>query len=540
MRFRSAVLVGILCLLAGSASAEIIRFAPSVVPYASSDSFITIYGTDLLGTEGTLVVFDDLYEVEPSGSSTEISVGVPIDVSAFAGDHTFVVRSFDAAGVRVHGPVTFTVETQPGGGGPPLLSLPEFIVAEADSVEGADVRYVAEAVSASTGDPVTVTCTPAPGFIFPLGTTIVQCSATDAGGTATGGFSVFVTDTTPPVLTVPADIETDNPVVTFTATAVDNIDGSIGVSCAPASGSTFPAGRTRVRCTAVDAHFNLTTEFFFVRVTGGPPQLTVPDDKFVEATSAAGAVVDFADEVIAEEANSVVCAPASGSVFALGTTKVTCTATNAAGSTSGSFNIIVDDHAGPVLNIADVEAEATSPAGANVSYTATATDAVEGPVAIVCDPLSGTFFAFGTTEVLCTASDSRGNVTAGSFNVIVQDTTAPTIVVATASPNSLWPPNHKMVPIALTVSATDAVDPTPSLYIVSVTSNQPINGTGDGDTAPDWQITGPLSLNVRAERAGGSERVYTITVAATDLYGNVSTAQILVRVPDSRKARSVH
>ena len=540
MRFRSAaVLVGLLCLLAGSASAEIARFAPSTVPFGSSDSVLTIYGSDLLGTQGTLVVFDDLYGVEPDGSSTELTVRVPIDVTAFDGTHTFVVQSYDETGVRVHGPVTFTVEVE-GGSGAPLLTVPEFVMAEADSPQGADVRWVATAVSASTGDPVPVECTPSSGTIFPLGTTTVQCTATDDGGTATRAFDVFVTDTTPPVLTVPADIETDNPVVTFTATAVDNIDGPIGVSCSPASGSTFPGGRTRVRCTAVDAHFNLTTEFFFVYVTGGAPQLFVPDDKFVEATSAAGAVVDFASEVIAEDATSVACTPPSGSTFALGTTTVTCTASNAAGSTSASFHITVDDNAGPVLNIpTSLEVEATSPAGATVTYTVSATDAVDGPVAIVCEPASGTFFAFGTTPVTCSASDSKGHETAGTFDVIVQDTTAPTIVSATANPSFLWPPNHRMVPVTLTVTATDAIDPTPSIYIVSVSSNQPINGTGDGDVAPDWNITAPLALELRAERSGSQDRVYTITVAATDLYGNVSTATIPVIVSQGSTAKQI-
>ncbi|HEX6099062.1 MAG TPA: HYR domain-containing protein [Thermoanaerobaculia bacterium] len=502
---------------------------------------MTILGTDLLGTRFTTVLFDGIYEVEPSsGTSTELLVFVPIDVTTFDGAHTVEVLSYDEAGTRVHGPATFTVEIQPGDPGPPLLNLPESVVVEADSARGAEVRYVALAVSASTGDPVPVSCSPASETIFPIGTTIVQCTATDAGGTSTSGFNVFVTDTTPPELTVPADIETANPVVTFTATAVDNIDGPVPVTCSPASGSTFPSGRTKVICTATDAHQNLALGAFFVHTTGGPPRLTVPGNMFFEATSAAGAVVDFADEVIAEEATSVSCTPPSGSTFALGNTTVTCTAANAAGSTSASFVITVADNSGPVLNIPTIlEVEATSPAGADVTYTVTATDAVDGPRTVDCAPASGTFFAFGTTTVFCTTVDTRGNSSDGSFDVVVQDTTGPTITVATANPSLLWPPNHRMVPVALTVQATDAVDPTPSIHIVSVSSNQPVNGTGDGDTGPDWVITSPLTVELRAERSGNSERIYTITVAATDLYGNVSTADVTVRVAQSKKGAAL-
>ncbi len=497
---------------------------------------MTIFGSNLTGSESTFVVYDDLYEVEATGSSTQIQAGVPIDVTAFLGSHTLVVQSRDIGGtIRTHGPVSFTVDTPGGGSGPPILSLPEFIVAEADSTDGAVVEYTATAKSASTGDPVDVTCNHPSGSRFPLGTTIVTCSATDAGGTSNGGFSVFVTDTAPPVVTVPDNIESENPVVTFTATAVDNLDGPVSVSCSPASGSTFSTGTTTVRCTAYDSHFNQGSATFTVRVTSGPPVLIVPENMFVEATSAAGAVVTW--EIFTEEATSSGCTPASGSTFAIGTRTVTCTATNTFGTTTRLFTITVEDNTGPVLTLPDVrEVEATSPAGATATFSFTAVDAVDGNRTVDCTPASGTFFSFGDTEVFCTSTDTRGNLSTGTFIVRVQDTTAPTITVATASVTHLWPPNHQMVPVTISVQATDAIDPNPTLALVSVESNQPINGTGDGDDAPDWTITGPFSVNLRAERSQGVERVYTITVSATDLYGNVSTATILVRVADPNKS----
>jgi len=65
-----------------------------------------------------------------------------------------------------------------------------------------------------------------------------------------------------------------------------------------------------------------------------------------------------------------------------------------------------------------------------------------------------------------------------------------------------------------------------------VTSNEPVNGTGDGDQEPDWEITGPLTVNLRAERAGtGSGRVYTLTVQCSDDSGNSSTGSVAVTVP---------
>jgi hypothetical protein len=67
-----------------------------------------------------------------------------------------------------------------------------------------------------------------------------------------------------------------------------------------------------------------------------------------------------------------------------------------------------------------------------------------------------------------------------------------------------------------------------SSQIVAVTSNE----AGDGHTDPDWEITGSLTLNVRAERAGhGTGRIYTITVACTDASGNQSIATVTVTIP---------
>lgn len=101
----------------------------------------------------------------------------------------------------------------------------------------------------------------------------------------------------------------------------------------------------------------------------------------------------------------------------------------------------------------------------------------------------------------------------------------------------LSPPNHKLVPVTIGVMATDDTDPAPSAHIVSVTSSEPDDGLGDGDTAGDILITGPLTLQLRAERAAkGPGRTYAITVAVTDASGNTSSATTTVVVPrDQRK-----
>jgi len=87
-----------------------------------------------------------------------------------------------------------------------------------------------------------------------------------------------------------------------------------------------------------------------------------------------------------------------------------------------------------------------------------------------------------------------------------------------------------MVDITVNYSVTDNCGPvTTSL---SVSSNEPINGTGDGDTSPDWVVVDAQHVQLRAERAGGGDgRIYTITIAATDSAGNTSTQNVTVTVP---------
>ena len=163
-------------------------------------------------------------------------------------------------------------------------------------------------------------------------------------------FTVFVNDAISPVLSLPAPaaVEATSPagaVVTYTATATDNTDGSVPVSCTPASGSTFAVGATTVTCSAHDAAGNTSSGSFAVTVVDTtPPSLTVPADITTAGTSVIGANVVFVATAtdIVSGAIVPVCTPASGSTFAVGTTTVTCTATDSSGySTIKSFTVTV-------------------------------------------------------------------------------------------------------------------------------------------------------------------------------------------------------
>ena len=185
-------------------------------------------------------------------------------------------------------------------------------------------------------------------------------------------------------------------------------------------------------------------------------------------------------------------------------------------------------------------ASGASSCSTSVSWTApTATDnhRIES---FISNNAPGAAFPVGTTTVTYTATDPTRNTAICSFTVTVIDRTPPRITVS-LSDTRLWPPNHRMVNITATVSASDNCSSGSSLNWVleSITSNEDDNGYGDGDTENDIQNasfnTRDLTFSLRRERSGrGNDRIYTITYKATDAAGNISRATATVTVPHNQ------
>jgi hypothetical protein len=174
--------------------------------------------------------------------------------------------------------------------------------------------------------------------------------------------------------------------------------------------------------------------------------------------------------------------------------------------------------------------------GTVVSLTETATDISDANPTITSDNKL-VIYPLGTTTVTFTAIDASGNTVTCTRTVTVIDTTPPDISV-TVSPDTLWPPNHKMVDITASVEVYDISDAAPTVVLTSVTSNEPddAKGKGDGNTVNDIQGADidpeDYEFQLRAERAGkGDGRVYTITYTATDTSGNSASATATVVVP---------
>jgi hypothetical protein len=231
--------------------------------------------------------------------------------------------------------------------------------------------------------------------------------------------------------------------------------------------------------------------------------------------------------------------------FNLGLHIVTLNATDEAGNTgSDSVTVTIIDTAPPVVNAGpDLTVEQESQAGTEITLYGNATDICstqlnfawsESGVVLGTEQNLTHTFNLGTHVVTLSATDMSGNIGSDDVTVRVIDTTPPQMN-ATATVNTLWPPNHKYVEVKVNVTAFDICDPSPMITLVSVTSNEPDNGLGDGNTVNDIVVINDFTFYLRAERSGtGPGRTYTVTYRVTDASGNFVMASVTVEVPHNQ------
>ncbi len=155
-----------------------------------------------------------------------------------------------------------------------------------------------------------------------------------------------------------------------------------------------------------------------------------------------------------------------------------------------------------------------------------------------------------TTTVACDLPDATrltniATVTTSTYDADLDNNTAtfvstvsnppPAATSPVATPAVLWPANHKFLNVQVDYEATDNCGG-PPVCTLGVTSNEPVNGPGDGNTATDWLVVDAHRIKLRAERAGGgSGRIYTIAVTCVDGVGNAATKTATVTVPKSQR-----
>src|ERR1041385_1728673 len=183
-------------------------------------------------------------------------------------------------------------------------------------------------------------------------------------------------------------------------------------------------------CVTVSGDFGSQTNCAFLTVTGVPPALVCPSDMIVSNDpDQCSAIASFAPGATGTPTPVVLCQPASGQSFPVGTNTVTCQASNFAGTATCSFRLIFRDTQPPTI-ACPTPIVASTDAGqctkSNVTYAAVITDNCPDAT-VVCTPSSGSTFAKGVSTVSCIATDAAGNTNGCSFTVTINDLEPPAI-----------------------------------------------------------------------------------------------------------------
>lgn len=457
---------------------------------------VEVSATDKAGNSARQTVVVNIDTTAPN--VTDLS---PADGTQVQGTFRAVARAQDGDGSGIAGGTFFFAElvkpaTRDGeqwvaefsaaglGGGDHVLEFEAV-----DAVGNRSQRVSRKLVTDSTPPRIEITSLD-PGTTVPEGTPIrVRASITDEAS-AVEAVTLTVNGTVHPVVfsegTATAEIPTDGRRGELT----------LALQARDTAGNTSQPFTVRVK--VVDAQ---------------PPVLTLSAPGPVEATGKDGARVDFTatavDDVDGEVRPS--CDPRSGSVFAVGETTVTCTAKDKQGNeATGSLVVVVRDTTNPAVTVPnDISAEATGANGAQVDYTVSAMDVVDGDVTATCDPATGSVFPIGTTSVACAAVDAAGNTSApATFQVTVSDTTAPSLNVPDPITQEASGPEGAAVTYSVTAQDTVAGDVTPACTI-----GDPPQGTSSGATYPVGDTT--------------------VTCSATDGQNNVATGSFVITVRDT-------
>jgi hypothetical protein len=233
-----------------------------------------------------------------------------------------------------------------------------------------------------------------------------------------------------------------------------------------------------------------------------------------------------------------------------GTTDPNTITMNAAKTVTANFKGLTTTSLSSSLNPAS--------AGQTVTFTSVVSSPVGVPTGTVAFKDGGALLGKGMLDSSGRASFSTADLAVGPHSITAEyggDTkflgsssstlsqmivdTTPLSLRVTLTPSVLWPPNHRLVTITADIQVSDGTDPVPAVTLVSITSSEPDDGLGDGDTAGDIQSasigTDDRTFQLRAERSGtGPGRVYTVVYRATDRYGNARTVTAQVFVPHSQ------
>lgn len=437
-------------------------------------------------------------------SGSQVVTLTATDASGNASNCTFTVNVIDNSAPTITCPGNQTLPL----GGACTASLPD---------------YTGLVTTSDNCSAVTVTQSPASGStITGVTSTTITMTATDASGnSSTCTFSVNTIDNTAPTITCPgnqtltlnASCQAALPDYTGMATTSDNCS-AVTVTQSPVAGTTVTgAGSTTITLTATDANGNSSSCTFTVtRVDNTAPSITCPGNQTVVANALCQFVMPNYIPLVSSTDNcggvTVTQSPAPGTTLS-GTQTVTMTSTDLSGnSVTCTFQVLVTDNLAPTITCPGNQTGNVNASCQFIlpDYTtlATALDNCTVSPTITQSPAAGATVGIGTTLVTLTATDANGNSSTCTFNVVVSDNTPPTLTCPPTQTLNLNASCQGQLPDYTTLAtATD------NCTAVTITQS-PAIGTlvsGVGST--------------------------TVTLTATDAYGNMTTCTFTVNRVDN-------
>ena len=404
---------------------------------------------------------------------------------------------------------------------------------------GAVITFTSSAIDLVSGN-VATTCSPVSGSVLALGTTNVTCSATDAAGvTGTTTLKVTVVDTTAPAITMSGSstvtVEAGSVYTDGGAAASDLVAGPVAVTQANNIQLLVPGTYSvTYRSTDPSGNTGTATRTVIVRDTT-PPSITLSGPVLpVEGNVLGGAVITFTSSAIDLVSGNVAttCSPVSGSVLAVGTTTVTCSATDTAGITgTKTLAVTVVDTTAPVVSLNGSAIVTIEIGSAWVDPGASARDIVSGVLGVGIAGAVNTGVV-GTYTLTYRSTDAAQNAGSVTRTVKVADRQAPVVTIAASPSTLIWSPNKVMKPVTISGVITDPTLTAASFKVVDEYGRIQPSGTLTVATTGAYSVVVMLEAYRNGTDADG--RLYTISVTATDASGNVRTVATYVRVPHSQ------